>query len=333
MSSGMEANRLANGRAGDQTDPTRVVFIVGMGRSGSTLLELLLGRLEGWVAGGELRRYWHGESIPGWVCGCGRLFTECDFWRQVGEDLGEGGILPEEYRSFLALQHSHLRLRPGPIGRLVAGARHSGRDDSPLHRYQVAMSQLNAAVRRAADARIVVDSSKEPPDAYLESWNPGVELYAVHLVRDPRAVAHSFSKVIPEPQPDFEYMPRSGPFGTSVRWDLRQALCETLLARRLGDRYLRMRYEDLVRDPADAVRAVARLVGEPDPDLGFLQNGRVEFERNHTFSGNPFRLRQAAIDIHPDEAWRDKMTAREKALAAAPALPLLRRYGYPWQAE
>ena len=64
-----------------------------------------------------------------------------------------------------------------------------------------------------------------------------------------------------------------------------------------------------------------------------MTNGRVEFELNHTFSGNPFRLRQAAIDIHPDEAWRDKMTGREKALAAAPALPLLRHYGYPWQAE
>jgi hypothetical protein len=96
---------------------------------------------------------------------------------------------------------------------------------------------------------------------------------------------------------------------------------------------MRIRYEDLVRDPAAAVRSVARFAHEPDPDLGFLHDGRVEFEPNHTFSGSPFRLRQAAIHIHPDEAWRAKMSTGEKALASAPALPLLSRYGYPWRPE
>ncbi len=304
-----------------------------MGRSGSTLLELLLGRIDGWVAGGELRRYWHGDSFSEWVCGCGELLAECEFWGRVRRDLAEAGLSTDEYPGFLELQSAYLRLRPGPLARLVAGARHSGRSGSPLHRYQLAMSSLGEAVASAAGARVVVDSSKEPTDAYLASWNPGVDLRVVHLVRDPRAVAHSFSKRIPEPQPDFDYMPQSNPFGTAVRWDLRQSLCEGLLRPRLGERYMRMRYEDLVRDPAAAVRSVAGFAGEPEPDLGFLSNGRVAFEQNHTFSGNPFRLRQAPIEVSPDEAWRTSMTPRQKALAAAPALPLLRRYGYRWQDE
>jgi hypothetical protein len=310
----------------ERVEPTRILFIVGMGRSGTTLLELLLGRLEGWVAGGELRRYWHGESIPGWVCGCGRPFVECEFWRQVRADIREEGILPDEYPRYLALQHSHLRLRPAPLARLVVSARGSDDTLSPLYRYQLGMSSLYRAVARAARARVVVDSSKEPPDAYLATWNAAVEVFAVHLVRDPRAVAHSFSKRIPEPQPDFEWMPRSNPLGTSIRWDVRQGLCEALLRRRLGSRYMR-------RDPAGAVRSVASFAHEADPDLGFLHNGRVEFEPNHTFSGNPFRLRQEAIEVHPDEAWRAKMSMREKVLATAPAIPLLKRYGYPWQTE
>jgi sulfotransferase family protein len=316
---------------GERVGPTRIVFIVGMGRSGTTLLELLLGRLEGWVAGGELRRYWHGESIPGWICGCGRLLANCDFWRQVRADLREVGILPDEYPRFLALQHSHLRVRPAPMGRLVISAR--GADDtlSPLHRYQLGMSRLYRAVARTAGAEVVVDSSKQPPDAYLATWNPQVEVFAVHLVRDPRAVAHSFSKRVPEPQPDLEYMPHSNPFGTAARWGVRQGLCEALLERRLGRRYMRIRYEDLVRDPAGAVRSVARFARQPDPDLGFLHEGRVEFEPHHTFSGNPLRLRQRAIEVHPDEAWRAKMSSRQKVLATAPVLPLLKRYGYPWR--
>jgi sulfotransferase family protein len=327
------ATHLSSGADGESAAPTRIVFIVGMARSGTTLLDLLLGRLEGWVASGELRRYWHAESTPRWLCGCGRQLADCEFWRQVRADLRKGGILPEEYPRFLSLQQSHLRLRPAPMARLVVSARGAGDTLSPLHRYQLGMSRLYSAVARAAEARVVVDSSKEPPDAYLATWNPAVEVFAVHLVRDPRAVAHSFAKRVPEPQPDLEYMPRANAFGAAIRWNLRHGFCEALLKRRLGQRYMRMRYEDLVRDPAAAVRSIARFAREPDPDLRFIQNGRVEFEPNHTLSGNPLRLGQTAIEVHPDDAWRAKLSRRQKVLTTTTTLPLLSRYGYPRRPE
>ena len=50
------ATQLPTKVEGESVEPTRIVFIVGMARSGTTLLELLLGRLQGWVAGGELRK-------------------------------------------------------------------------------------------------------------------------------------------------------------------------------------------------------------------------------------------------------------------------------------
>jgi sulfotransferase family protein len=311
--------------------PARIVFITGMGRSGSTILELLLGRIDGWVAGGELRRYWYGQSFEDWLCGCGRLLAECEFWDRVRAGIAERGIDPGDYPGFLDLQRSHLMLRPAPLARLVAGARRSARPESPLHGYQCATSALYAAVADAGEAQVVVDSSKRPPDAYLASWSPDVDLRAVHLVRDPRGVAHSISRQVANPQPNSEYMFRSNPLATGIRWDVRQGLCEGLLRRRLGDRYMRVRYEDVVGDPAGAVRAIARFAGVPDPNLGFLDGHRVEFEPSHTVSGNPFRLRrgQTTIEIKPDEAWRTGMSARDKALATAPTLPLLRHYGYP----
>jgi Sulfotransferase family len=311
--------------------PARIVFITGMGRSGSTILELLLGRIEGWVAGGELRRYWYGQSFPDWLCGCGRLLSECEFWDRVRSGLAERGVDPGDYQGFRDTQRSHLILRPGPLARLLADARRSDQAGSPLHGYQRATSALYAAVAKAAGASVVVDSSKRPPDAYLASWNQDVDLRAVHLVRDPRGVAHSISRQVANPQPNSEYMFRSNALATGIRWDVRQGLCEGLLSRRLALRYIRVRYEDLVGDPAATVRSITRFAGLPDPDLSFLAQNRVEFAPSHTVSGNPFRLRegQQAIEINPDQAWRTRMSARDKALATAPTLPLLRHYGYP----
>jgi hypothetical protein len=40
---------------------TTVAYIVGSGRSGSTLLDLMLGRLDGWFSMGEFRHFWHAQ--------------------------------------------------------------------------------------------------------------------------------------------------------------------------------------------------------------------------------------------------------------------------------
>jgi len=307
---------------------TRILFITGMGRSGSTVLELLLARLDGWVGGGELRRYWFGAPMPGWICGCGRLVAECDFWTGVGSKLAAAGLDPRTYRRLFELERSHLRLRPLPLARLMRAAPKSGIAGSSLNEYQNAMASLYAAVASEAGARVVVDSSKQPQNAYLASWNPGVEMFAVHLVRDPRGVAHSFSKKVPEPQPDLEYMPRSGPFGTALRWSVRHGFVEALLRPRLGNRYMQLRYEDMVRDPTGTVSRVARLVdGLPAvPDA--VNGGSVDLVSNHTFSGNPLRLRRKSIEVTSDEAWTRELSSRDQALAALAASALMGRYGY-----
>jgi hypothetical protein len=309
--------------------PTPVVYITGMGRSGSTVLELLLGQIDGWAAGGELRRYWLAESTPGWICGCRRLVSECEFWGQVRAELRAAGIGSESYPGLLSFQRTHLHLRPAQAMRLVRDARR-GPDSAPsLIEYQRAMASLYAAVARAAGADVVVDSSKQPQDAYLTTWNPGVEAFAVHLIRDPRGVAYSFAKRVPEPQPDLEYMPSSGAFGTAARWTVRHGFVEALVTRRLRGRLIRLRYEDLTKDPEAAVRSVAHLVDPSGGDRAALGGRRINGAPHHTISGNPLRLRDGAVEVRPDQAWVERMSSRDKALATIAAAPLLGRYGYP----
>ena len=53
-------------------EASHVVYIVGWGRSGSTLLTAVLGELDGAFAAGELRMLWGRGVIGRRLCGCGR---------------------------------------------------------------------------------------------------------------------------------------------------------------------------------------------------------------------------------------------------------------------
>jgi hypothetical protein len=66
------------------TPATRVAYIAGAGRSGSTLLAMLLGALPGCVSIGELRHMWRRGIQLNQRCGCGEPFWDCPFWSDVG---------------------------------------------------------------------------------------------------------------------------------------------------------------------------------------------------------------------------------------------------------
>ena len=84
------------GRSGDRP---KLVFIAGAGRSGSTLLELLLGQFDGVFAAGELHSMWHRGLIENRRCGCGLPFRHCAVWKSVFE--AELGICPRWMRTVL----------------------------------------------------------------------------------------------------------------------------------------------------------------------------------------------------------------------------------------
>ena len=62
-----------------------VIYIAGSGRSGSTMLERVLGEMPGFVNVGELIDLFRRTAPRGERCGCGLAFADCPFWIGVGE--------------------------------------------------------------------------------------------------------------------------------------------------------------------------------------------------------------------------------------------------------
>ena len=65
----------------------KVLYIGGFGRSGSTLVERILGQLPGFCSAGEIVFLWQRGLIDGQLCGCGVPVPECEFWSRVGKTL------------------------------------------------------------------------------------------------------------------------------------------------------------------------------------------------------------------------------------------------------
>ena len=304
--------------------PVKVLYVVGLGRSGSTILSNSLGQVPGFFSGGELNFIWRHNVIENRLCGCGKPFRECPVWPKVMDE-AFGGMDAVDPREMMRLQALGTRTRHIPAMLTEKGRRALA---ERLEKLLISYGRLYEAIGKVTESRVIVDSSKEPAHGFAMGMVPGVEFYVLHLVRDPRAAAYSWSKKKYQPDTDTkEYMVRFSPVKSSALWDSWNASAEALW-RRTPERYLRLRYEDFVIGPRESFEKILSLVGEPDAEPPLVSEREVKLGVSHTVSGNPNRFETGAVALRTDREWISKMSSRDKALVTALTFPLLKHYEY-----
>lgn len=308
----------------------KVLYVAGYSRSGSTMLDSILGQIQGFFSTGELYYVWSRNVLDNTVCGCGAPFRECGVWSGVFER-AFGGIDAVDAREMIRLQESNTRTRHLPLTLVPWGRRLLA---TRLKRYLGNLEKLYHAVQHVTGCRVVVDSSKVPLYGYLLGTIPTIDLYVVHLIRDPRAVSFSWLKtrlLPPLPGEDRPlYMDRYSSIKSSMVWNVTNVAVE-MLWRRQSKRYMRLRYEDFVDRPQESLQRILELVHEQDSSLSlpFEAGRQIELGVNHTTSGNPSRFHTGTLELRPDKEWVTRMRLRDKVLASVLTLPLLFRYKYP----
>jgi hypothetical protein len=301
---------------------SRVLFIGGVGRSGSTVLERVLDQLDGVAAVGEVCHLLERGVVEDQLCGCGAPFSACPLWSRVGE-IAFGGWGSLDVDGLLAAKAATDRTRFVP--RLLAGR------SGPTRAYTGFLDAVYRAVSEATGAEVVVDSSKHLSTAAVLAAMDGVDLAVVHLVRDARGVAYSWTKQVRRPEVTDRtlFMPSYHPSRPALRWMTDNAGFE-LLARR-GTPTLRLRYEEAMTDLRRHVERIAALAGlDASGRLGFLGERSVRLlGPTHSVAGNPMRFDQGEVPLRLDAEWQRSLPFGQLATVSAITAPLLAYYGYP----
>ncbi len=262
-------------------DVPTVLYIAGYGRSGSTVLDVLLGSADQAVSVGELvylgEEWQHNDR----TCACGTVYEHCPFWKDVFST-------PEE-----ANKWKRLARRVESRGRLLHLLSGSIPERDRLA-YRNETRSLFSYIAERGNASIVVDSSKSARHAAGRFWAlrniAGLDVRVLHLVRDARSTLRSVVQkgdnwVLEGRDRDTTWLPER----TVLGWGFANAITALLGAMMADDRYLCVRFEDLLQSPDTVLNEIGMLV---DVDLDSVRRAVREnrsFPIGHNVGGNRIR--------------------------------------------
>lgn len=309
----------------------RILYIASIGRSGSTLLDSMLGAHPDVVTAGEIH-LWPHELDRGGVlrCGSGEFVGDCPFWTEM---LCRVDPRAQRGPSLTRLREAHHHGRTVRFDRIRdLGSRPlRGRAREPIEDYARNSEEIFAAFAEVAaehggrEPRWIVDASKDPWRLLWLARSGLFDLKVVHLVRDPRAFVHSVTRTpAAGAGPGPEWKRHKKAFRQSISWVVHNRLISRILDVHLEpSRSLVVRYEDLAADPFSEAARICGLL-----DLGFDSRMVEEFRSGSPFAmgGNTMRHREGPIRL--DRRWERELRWSRRLIAGAVTAGSRRRYGY-----
>ena len=305
------------------TKKIKVLNITGWGRSGSTILGNVLGNCKGFFFGGELRNIWKLSLLEDRLCGCGVTLKDCNFWEKVFNK-GFGGIDNVDAKQIVEKLKVSYYSRLAPLKLLPFGEKYFKSHALSLPEVE----KLFLSIQEITGCKVIVDTTKSPLWGYLLSLMDNLDVYVIHLVRDPRGIAYSRKKKIIQPDKEKTiYLERFNSFDSSLKWNVRNLLSESLWEKN-KDKYLMVRYEDFARKPKMVVSTILDFISESDVSIPFTSENEVELSINHSAWGNPSRFKTGKIELKADDEWQNKLNSFDRLISTACTFPLLLKYGY-----
>lgn len=250
------------------TDQLPVIYISGYGRSGSTLLDVLLDAQPDVLGLGEVTHLFR-FAAQDRACSCGEKYLACPVWGPT--------LRTVMHPSRLSLMAAETLTRAVETRRLVS--------TRTVDRYEDLWGRLLRAAAAAAAATVVVDSSKSTRGTQLRATRlgrvGGLSVRSVHLRRDPQGVLASARAARDRRAAKGVRGAMDGDTITSLRTLAGWVATDRAAA---GQADLTVQFEDLVAHPASAILSSLNLVTDVDGAVPTLVGGP-----GHGVAGNRMR--------------------------------------------
>lgn len=234
----------------------KVVYVMGSGHSGSTILGVALGNCANMFYAGELDNWLIRSGTP--VLGGSERVR---FWNTVREQVaGADDLFGNEAKNYLERSLALFRVHQWPVRRRLRP------------HYRRVTKELYRAIARVAGVTHIVDSSHFPMRARELQGLDGIDLYIVFLIRDPQSVVESFNLHVNRHDVAARMLRT---LNTNADLWMTNLLSVLVFLRQPRERRVLLRHEDFIADPEGMLRDILDRVDSSAelPDLTSLRTG------------------------------------------------------------
>lgn len=295
-----------------------VLCIVGETRSGSTIVDRVLGTLDGVQSLCELDYFWVSGLKNNDSCSCGESFRDCDFWKDIVAELFTD---IDDIEHIMTLRDE---VTPSRHFLKLLTNTYSAEFAQKLEEYRYWIGALYRVLAGKTGSSIFVDSSKGVNVPLILGGIPGINVHVLHVVRDVRGFVYSLQKGNINPAFKGKMATRSSLSGASG-WLVRNIFCEMLKQK---FPYQRLVYDNLMRNPELSLSAAIGKIPVLDGlKLKFNEDNSINLPAIHTIGGNPHRFVDGRTSLRVDDEWRKNLSKNDRFIATVIGYPLLFRYG------
>jgi len=289
----------------------KLIYIASNGRSGSTLLDMLLGKHKNCWTLGEFQMMPIDFKHDTQPCGCGSKISVCELWGEVykhNQIIIESGII-DRFRDFGAGKV----LRWNELKEICLNI--NSPCDKEINIYgKENYHILNTLYKQLEDDNIMyfVDASKDP---YRLKWlvqSGFFDIKVLHIVKKPEAFVYSMTR-----GNDNHLSKIYMTIKMSTRWVIENSVIRKVVNKYIeqGD-YCKVKYESLAGECDNTIGDIFNFLELP---LEYVCKGGFS-HKNHAVSGNAMRFKKSEIVL--DEKWIKQMPTPYKAIVLIITTPL-----------
>lgn len=264
---------------------TKIVYILGLGRSGTTLLDIVLGNMQGALSCGELNRYPYEEGRP-------YQYPEDHpaqkLWMDIKEEFDsrypktDWSRMVDLHRTF----EFHGKFMLNYLGLY---------NKADFAEYIDFVERVYALITEKTGKHILIDSSKYSNRAMSIGRSEKVDVTYLYIKRRPSSVVASFAKK------DVEQNSKSW-LAANLYYFVASKLCHLAFWRVRGNhKAISVRYEDLMTDQKKQFALIGEKLGVDVSVITQKLETETPFQAGTIYYGNRVRL-QDEVKLRPPSA-------------------------------